>query len=152
MKLPFLTALAMVSGAGIAVHADEWPTTRQQAIDTSLERRIENALMDLEVFNARALKVDAQAKNLIIAIVSVILSLDQNFSFLAGFAFVFGCLSLNQIAYVIGAAIIVFSEDPKASLTGDQADDYPGESYPSHDAKGLSKHAPLARRADHKSG
>jgi len=58
------------------------------------------------------------------------LSLDQNFSFLAGFAFVFGCLSLNQIAYVIGAAIIVFSEDPKASLTGDQADD--GESYQGH--------------------
>jgi hypothetical protein len=67
--------------------------------------------------------------NLIIAIVSVIVSLDQNFSFLAGFAFVFGCLSLNQIAYVIGAAIIVFSEDPKASLTGDQAED--GESYQS---------------------
>jgi hypothetical protein len=43
MKLPFLTALAMVTGAGIAVHADEWPMTRQQAIDTSLERRIENA-------------------------------------------------------------------------------------------------------------
>jgi hypothetical protein len=60
MKLPFLTVLAMVSGAGIVVRADEWPTTRQQAIDTSLERRIENALMDLEVFNARALKVDAQ--------------------------------------------------------------------------------------------
>ena len=41
---------------------DAWPTTPQQAIDISLERRIENALMDLEVFNARALKVDAQAK------------------------------------------------------------------------------------------
>jgi L-cystine uptake protein TcyP (sodium:dicarboxylate symporter family) len=90
--------------------------------------------------------------NLIIAIVSAIVSLDQTFSFLAGFAFVFGCLSLNQLAYLIGAAIVVFSEDPKASLTGDQADDYPGESYQSHDAKGLSKHAPLARRADHKSG
>src|ERR1700738_4361876 len=67
--------------------------------------------------------------NLIIAIVSVILSLDQNFS----------CLSLNQIAYVIGAAIIVFSEDPKASLTGDQADD--GESYQGDNAKGLYKDA-----------
>jgi hypothetical protein len=88
--------------------------------------------------------------NLIIAIVSVILSLDQNFSFLAGFASVFGCLSLNQIAYVIGAAIIVFSEDPKASLTGDQADD--GESCQGHNAKGLYKDAPLAWRADHKSG
>jgi len=63
MKLPFLVALAIVTCAGIEVHADEWPTTPQQAIDTSLERRIENALMDLEVFNARALKVDAQAKD-----------------------------------------------------------------------------------------
>jgi len=88
--------------------------------------------------------------NLIIAIVSVVMSLDQNFSFLAGFAFVFGCLSLNQIAYVIGAAIIVFSEDPKASPTGDRADD--GESYQGHNAKGLYKDPPPARRADHKRG
>jgi hypothetical protein len=63
MKLLFLAALTMVTGASIAVHADEWPMTPQQAIDTSLERRIENALMDLEVFDARALKVDAQAKD-----------------------------------------------------------------------------------------
>jgi len=63
MKLPFLAALAIVTCAGIEVHADEWPTTPQQAIDTSLERRIENALRDLEIFNARALKVDAQAKD-----------------------------------------------------------------------------------------
>ena len=63
MKLPFLAALTIVTGAGIAVHADEWPTPPQQAIDTSLESRIENALMDLEVFNARALKVDAQARD-----------------------------------------------------------------------------------------
>jgi hypothetical protein len=90
--------------------------------------------------------------NLIIAMVSVILSLDQNFSFLGGVAFVFGCLSLNQIAYVIGAAIIVFSEDPKASLTGDQADDHPGESYQGHNAKGLCKDAPISPRANHKSG
>ena len=63
MKLPFSAALTIVTGAGLAVHADEWPTPPQQAIDTSLESRIENALMDLEVFNARALKVDAQAKD-----------------------------------------------------------------------------------------
>jgi hypothetical protein len=87
--------------------------------------------------------------NLIIAIVSVIGSLYQDFSFLGGVAFVFGCLSLNQIAYVIGAVIIVFSEHPKASLTGDQADDYPGESQ-RHNVKG--KNAPPARWADHKSG
>ena len=60
MKLPFLAALAIVTCAGIEVHADEWPTT---PLDTSLERRIENALRDLEIFNARALKVDAQAKD-----------------------------------------------------------------------------------------
>ena len=63
MKLPFLAALTIVTGAGLAVHADEWPTPPQQAIDTSLEHRIENALRDLEIFNARALKVDAQAKD-----------------------------------------------------------------------------------------
>jgi polyhydroxyalkanoate synthesis regulator phasin len=63
VKLPFLAALAIVTCAGIEVHADEWPTPPQQAIDTSLERRIENALRDLEIFNARALKVDAQAKD-----------------------------------------------------------------------------------------
>jgi polyhydroxyalkanoate synthesis regulator phasin len=60
MKLPFLAALAVVTGTGIATHADERPATSQQTIDTSLERRIENALRDLE-FNARALTVDARA-------------------------------------------------------------------------------------------
>ena len=60
MKLPFLAALAVVSGTGIATHADERPTTTQQTIDTSLERRIENALRDLEIFNARAFKVGPQ--------------------------------------------------------------------------------------------
>ena len=61
MKLPFLAALAVVTGTGIATHADERPATSQQTIDTSLERRIENALRDLEIFNARALTVDARA-------------------------------------------------------------------------------------------
>jgi hypothetical protein len=53
--------------------------------------------------------------SLIIAIVSVIVSLYQNFNFLSGVAIFFGCLSLHQIAYIIGAAIIVFSEDTKAA-------------------------------------
>src|SRR2546421_7946489 len=88
--------------------------------------------------------------NLIIAIVSVIVSLNQHFNFVPGVAFVFGCLSLNQIGYVIGAAIIVFSEHPKASLTGEQADDHSGESYQGHNAKGLCKDAPISPRADHK--
>ena len=60
MKLPILAALAIVTGT-IATYADERPTTTPQALDDSLERRIENALRDLEIFNARALKVDPQA-------------------------------------------------------------------------------------------
>jgi polyhydroxyalkanoate synthesis regulator phasin len=60
MRLPFLAALAVVTGTGIATYADERPTTTQQTIDTSLERRIENALRDLEIFNAHALTVDAR--------------------------------------------------------------------------------------------
>ena len=61
MKLPFLAALAVVTGTGISTHADERPMTTQQTIDTTLERRIENALRDLEIFNARTLTVDARA-------------------------------------------------------------------------------------------
>ena len=64
--------------------------------------------------------------NLIIAIVSVIMSLYQNFSFLAAVAFFFGCLSLNQICYVIGAAFTLFSENSKTP-TRDQADRHPGD-------------------------
>ena len=64
--------------------------------------------------------------NLIIAIVSVIMSLYQNFSFLAAVSFFFGCLSLNQICYVIGAASTFFSRYSK-TLTRDQADSHPGE-------------------------
>jgi hypothetical protein len=59
MKLPFFAALAVVTGTGIATHAD--PDERPRTIDTSLERRIGNALRDLEIFNACALTVDARA-------------------------------------------------------------------------------------------
>ena len=38
--------------------AGEQPTTTQQATEVTLERRIENALKDLEIFNARAYKPD----------------------------------------------------------------------------------------------
>ena len=61
MKLSILAALATVTGIG-TLYADERPTTTQQAIDASLERRIENALMDLEIVNARALKVGPQVR------------------------------------------------------------------------------------------
>ena len=63
MKLSILAALAIVIGVGTAAHAgctttstcpaDEQPATAEGA----LERRIENALKDLEIFDARALKV-----------------------------------------------------------------------------------------------
>jgi polyhydroxyalkanoate synthesis regulator phasin len=62
MKLPILAALAIVTSS-IVTHADERPTTTPQALDDSLERRIENALRDLEIFKARALELDAQARD-----------------------------------------------------------------------------------------
>jgi hypothetical protein len=63
MGLSILAALAIFVGTGIAAHAGcaastcpagEQPT--QQATEATLERRIENALKDLEIFNARAYK------------------------------------------------------------------------------------------------
>jgi hypothetical protein len=60
-----LAALAIVIGIGTAAHAgsamrppDEQATTTQPATEVTLERRIENALKDLEVFNARAFEPD----------------------------------------------------------------------------------------------
>jgi len=66
MKFSILAALAIVIGFGAAAHSgcatsgcptDEQPTTTQQATEVTLERRIGDALKDLEIFNARALKV-----------------------------------------------------------------------------------------------
>jgi hypothetical protein len=60
-------ALAIVIGIAAAAHAgcvtsmcspDEQAKTTQQAVEVTLERRIQNALKDLEVFNARAFKPD----------------------------------------------------------------------------------------------
>jgi hypothetical protein len=60
-------ALAIVIGIAAAAHAgcvtsmcppDEQATTTQQGAEVTLERRIQNALKDLEVFNARAFKPD----------------------------------------------------------------------------------------------
>jgi polyhydroxyalkanoate synthesis regulator phasin len=61
MKLSVLAALAIVTGTDTAIHAEERPATTQQATDASLKRRIENALKDLEIFNARALQVGPQS-------------------------------------------------------------------------------------------
>jgi hypothetical protein len=69
MKLSTLAALAAVTSVGTAVHAgcatstcrtDEQPTPTQQATEITLQDRIENALKDLEIFNARAFKMDEQ--------------------------------------------------------------------------------------------
>jgi hypothetical protein len=62
-----LAALAIIVGGGTAAHAgcatstcptDEQPTVAQQASEVTLQRRIDNALKDLEIFNARAFKPD----------------------------------------------------------------------------------------------
>ena len=67
MGFSILAALAIVIGIGTATHAgcapsmcplDEQATTAQQATEVTLERRIENALKDLEIFNARAFQPD----------------------------------------------------------------------------------------------
>jgi hypothetical protein len=65
MGLSILAALAIFVGTGTAAHAGcatstcptgEQTTTTQQAPEVTLEGRIENALKDLEIFNARAYK------------------------------------------------------------------------------------------------
>jgi hypothetical protein len=63
MKLSMSAALVMVIGLGSEVHAGcASPTCpgdqQEQLRDVTLQRRIENALKDLEVFNARAFKPD----------------------------------------------------------------------------------------------
>jgi hypothetical protein len=67
MGRSILAALAIFVGTGTATHAGcatstcptgEQTTTTQQATEVTLERRIENALKDLEIFNARAYKPD----------------------------------------------------------------------------------------------
>ena len=78
MKLAVL-ALALVIGLGNAAHAgcvdtpctpDERTTTAQQAVDATLASRIENALKDLEIANARALKADHERMNALCAAVN----------------------------------------------------------------------------------
>ena len=65
MGLSILAALTIF--VGTAAHAGcatstcpsgEQTTTTQRATEATLERRIENALKDLEIFNARAYKPD----------------------------------------------------------------------------------------------
>jgi hypothetical protein len=79
MNLAVLAALALVIGLSSAAHADcvDTPcttdgsaTTARQAIDATLGSRIESALKDLEIANARALKADQQRMNTLCAAVN----------------------------------------------------------------------------------
>jgi hypothetical protein len=70
MQASILVALAIVIGADTAAHAgcttstcpaDEQPTNTEPGNDVMLKRRIENALNDLEIYNARASTTRPQA-------------------------------------------------------------------------------------------
>lgn len=66
---------------------------------------------------------------LILAIAAAIALQSRGFYFFEGVAIIVVCLSINQIFYLIGMALITRAwEDPKSSLTGDQPDDHPSES------------------------
>jgi hypothetical protein len=67
MALSILAAIAIFVGTSTDAHAgcttsscpaDEHATTTQEATEITLERRLEDAFKDLEVFNARAYKPD----------------------------------------------------------------------------------------------
>ena len=69
MKFSTLAALVTVTTVGTAAHAgcgistcptDEQPTPTRQVTEITVQRRIENALKDLEIYNARALATDAR--------------------------------------------------------------------------------------------
>src|SRR6516164_942559 len=69
MKLSTLAALATMATVGTTAHTgcatstcstDEQPTATRQATEVTVQRRIENALKDLEIFNARAFATDAR--------------------------------------------------------------------------------------------
>jgi hypothetical protein len=68
MKLSTLVALATVTTVGTTAHTGcgtltcptkEQPTPTRQVTEVTVQRRIENALKDLEIFNARAFATDA---------------------------------------------------------------------------------------------
>ena len=69
MKFSTFTALVTVTTVGTAAHAactistcptEVQPTPAQHATEGTVQRRIENALKDLEIFNARAFAADAR--------------------------------------------------------------------------------------------
>ena len=65
---------------------------------------------------------------LILAMLAATVLQNEGFGFLAGIAITVVCLTVNQIAYLIGAALV--TRGPKAnkiSLPGDQPNNAPGE-------------------------
>src|SRR5437763_823419 len=69
MKSAILVAFAMIIGVDTAAHADcvgsiclrdEQPASTRPGTELPLERRIENALTDLEIYNARASITDSE--------------------------------------------------------------------------------------------
>ena len=63
--------------------------------------------------------------SLLIVIVAVVVLLYNDFGLLAGVAITFACLALNQITYLIWAALAIALKDPKDFLSGDPRDDHP---------------------------
>jgi hypothetical protein len=75
MKLSTLVALATVTTVGTTAHTgcatltcptDEQPTPTRQVAEITVQRRIENALKDLEIYNARAFAMDAMLEGRIV--------------------------------------------------------------------------------------
>ena len=79
MKSIALATLALVTGLGNAAHGDcmgarctteERPMVAPQAIDATLRSRIDDALKDLEIASARALKADQERLDALCATVN----------------------------------------------------------------------------------
>ena len=75
MKSAILAALAMIIGVDTVAHADcvgsiclreEQPESTQPGIELPLERRIENALTDLEIYNARAWTTNPEPEEILL--------------------------------------------------------------------------------------
>ena len=64
----------------------------------------------------------------ILAIAAAMVLQSRGFDFFPGVVIIVGCLCINQIAYLIGTALITSGwDDAESSLIGDKPDDHPGE-------------------------
>jgi hypothetical protein len=68
------------------------------------------------------------ASGLVLAIVSATLLQKEGFGFLPGIAIIVVCLTVNQIAYLIGVRLSARGQQDKPSLPHDNPNDDPGES------------------------